>query len=137
MTETSCSICFEYITNTNVCITKCDHKFHLSCILQILNNECPLCRSKLYDEDIEDIEDDEAVKDINDFYDHIQIIMDNAERNNYPTPNHAKLVGSNISNHVKDLLLDVIDNDAIARAQAAGLLTVMDRCPAIEYRARA
>ena len=35
----------------------------------------------------------------------------NAERNNYPTPNHAKWVGSNISNHVKDLLLDVIDND--------------------------
>jgi predicted CoA-binding protein len=35
------------------------------------------------------------------------------------------------------LQLDVIDNDAIARAQAAGLLTVMDRCPAIEYRARA
>ncbi len=35
------------------------------------------------------------------------------------------------------LQLDVIDNDAIARAQAAGLLTIMDRCPAIEYRARA
>lgn len=34
------------------------------------------------------------------------------------------------------LQLDVIDHDAIARAQAAGLLTVMDRCPAIEYRAR-
>ena len=35
------------------------------------------------------------------------------------------------------LQLDVIDDAAIARAQAAGLLTVMDRCPAIEYRARA
>ena len=35
------------------------------------------------------------------------------------------------------LQLDVVDTDAIARAQAAGLLTVMDRCPAIEYRARA
>lgn len=34
------------------------------------------------------------------------------------------------------LQLGVIDHDAIARAQAAGLLTVMDRCPAIEYRAR-
>ncbi len=34
------------------------------------------------------------------------------------------------------LQLDVIDEDAVARAQAAGLLTVMDRCPAIEYRAR-
>lgn len=35
------------------------------------------------------------------------------------------------------LQLDVIDEAAVARAQAAGLLTVMDRCPAIEYRARA
>jgi predicted CoA-binding protein len=35
------------------------------------------------------------------------------------------------------LQLDVIDHEAVARAQAAGLLTVMDRCPAIEYRARA
>lgn len=34
------------------------------------------------------------------------------------------------------LQFDVIDEQAIARAQAAGLLTVMDRCPAIEYRAR-
>jgi len=34
------------------------------------------------------------------------------------------------------LQLDVINEEAIARAQAAGLLTVMDRCPAIEYRAR-
>ena len=35
------------------------------------------------------------------------------------------------------LQLDVIDEEAVARAQAAGLLTVMDCCPAIEYRARA
>ena len=32
------------------------------------------------------------------------------------------------------LQLDVIDQEAIERAQNAGLLTVMDRCPAIEYR---
>ena len=32
------------------------------------------------------------------------------------------------------LQLGVIDETAVARAQAAGLLTVMDRCPAIEYQ---
>ena len=32
------------------------------------------------------------------------------------------------------LQLGVIDKAAVKRAQAAGLLTVMDRCPAIEYR---
>ncbi|GAA0737402.1 CoA-binding protein [Sphingomonas sp. ABOLD] len=32
------------------------------------------------------------------------------------------------------LQLDVIDHDAAARAEAAGLKVVMDRCPAIEIR---
>ena len=32
------------------------------------------------------------------------------------------------------LQLDVIDHAAISRAQAAGLLTIMDKCPAIEYQ---
>ena len=34
------------------------------------------------------------------------------------------------------LQLDVIDHEAIARAESAGLLAIMDRCPAIEYRKR-
>ena len=38
---------------------------------------------------------------------------------------------------VNSTLVGKIVDEAIARAQAAGLLTVMDRCPAIEYRARA
>ncbi len=34
------------------------------------------------------------------------------------------------------LQLDVIDQDAVDRAQAAGLIAVMNRCPAIEHRNR-
>jgi len=34
------------------------------------------------------------------------------------------------------LQLDVIDQAAISRAQAAGLLTAMNKCPAIEYGKR-
>ena len=34
------------------------------------------------------------------------------------------------------LQLDVIDEGAVARAKDAGLLTVMNHCPAIEYRKR-
>ena len=34
------------------------------------------------------------------------------------------------------LQLGVIDSDAIERAKSAGLITVMNRCPAIEYKKR-
>lgn len=34
------------------------------------------------------------------------------------------------------LQLGVIDSESVAKAEAAGLIAIMDRCPAIEYRTR-
>lgn len=43
----TCSICLLELTNNNVCVTLCGHKFHTSCILQCVEKNCPLCRKNL------------------------------------------------------------------------------------------
>jgi hypothetical protein len=45
-----CPICYESITNINVCVTICNHKFHTSCLLTNslkCENICPICRTNL------------------------------------------------------------------------------------------
>lgn len=55
---------------------------------------------------------------------------------------NSKLVGKVVDEAIKIgakavwLQLDVIDEKAVARAEAAGLIAIMDRCPAIEYKKR-
>lgn len=55
---------------------------------------------------------------------------------------NSKLVGKIVDEAIEIgakaiwLQLDVIDEDAVKRAEAAGLLAIMDRCPAIEYKKR-
>lgn len=46
---TECSICWEKIKDSNIAITRCNHKFHLDCLITwcLKNNTCPLCRKIL------------------------------------------------------------------------------------------
>jgi hypothetical protein len=49
-----CPICHETILDKDNCITDCDHKFCLSCILESCKykNTCPICRVQLYEYNI-------------------------------------------------------------------------------------
>jgi hypothetical protein len=50
-----CAICYESITGTNKVILECGHIFHFSCILQSDRADiksCPLCRRKMYSNDM-------------------------------------------------------------------------------------
>jgi hypothetical protein len=39
-----CCICFEELTNNNLCVLSCNHKFHLSCWCRWNKPTCPYCR---------------------------------------------------------------------------------------------
>ena len=62
-----CPICINTLTETNICKTKCNHSYCLSCLLDHLtyNNTCPLCRSVIFtykkvEESESESEDDET-----------------------------------------------------------------------------
>jgi hypothetical protein len=78
-----CAICLSSVNNLNMCITECNHKFHISCLLKVKNNECPLCRAKLYEEDqnIKSQNNEDII--IDEFYNDMQDIIDHIDRNNY------------------------------------------------------
>lgn len=43
-----CSICYEQITDINITVTSCNHKFHTDCLIRSLSNNsniCPYCRT--------------------------------------------------------------------------------------------
>lgn len=44
---TDCSICFENVGETNLVVTECNHKFHLSCYRLWTKDTCPMCRFNL------------------------------------------------------------------------------------------
>ena len=63
----SCPICYDEITNTNVVVTECNHKFHTSCLMNSVSRNgfgCPLCRGAM--KTIEDDASDSAESECDD-----------------------------------------------------------------------
>jgi hypothetical protein len=61
-----CPVCFEVIQpDANMCITPCGHSFCFKCVARSMKNNdtCPICRSRLKDEDDADDADDETEYD--------------------------------------------------------------------------
>lgn len=54
MNESECCICMEPLSDINLAVTKCGHKFCLECLLKHYKtkNDCPLCRSELVKNEI-------------------------------------------------------------------------------------
>lgn len=50
-TPCECPICYELLGETNVCITKCGHKFCIGCLFKHSerSNDCPMCREQIVD----------------------------------------------------------------------------------------
>lgn len=43
MEEEDCPICYEKISDINVCVTVCKHRFHTNCLMKC-GGRCPMCR---------------------------------------------------------------------------------------------
>ena len=70
----SCPICYDEITNTNVVVTECNHKFHTSCLMNSVSRNgfgCPLCRGamKTIDDDASDSDESEYDGEENEYDD--------------------------------------------------------------------
>jgi hypothetical protein len=52
-----CSICLLEISERDLYITKCNHKYHISCICSAVNRKrtCPNCRANISDTEIKSI----------------------------------------------------------------------------------
>ena len=54
-----CPICMDSLCKTNVCVTKCGHKYCSTCFVRSVmkKNSCPMCREKI-------VEEEHYVKDV-------------------------------------------------------------------------
>ena len=58
--NTKCSICLEHVQDsTNIIVAECGHIFHCLCLMTNVAFGCPHCRTKMTNQDADDIDDDE------------------------------------------------------------------------------
>lgn len=117
-----CSICLEEINNNDCCTTKCNHTFHLSCLLKstTISNFCPNCRSLIKESIIQDDNEDYDNEDYS---------------NNYFYMNHdydgddqfiLTAIDEDIS-YLKDLIDSGFDLDSIDRCGKTALLWAVSK----------
>ena len=111
-----CSICLEEINNKDCCTTKCNHTFHLSCLLKSTSksNFCPNCRF-LIKESI--IQDDEIENEYEENYNNYYYINHNYDGDD-------QLILTSIYediNYLKDLIDNGFDLDNIDRCGKTAL----------------
>lgn len=82
--DDECPVCYEIIEEKNNCITICNHKFCLQCLLKSYNknNACPCCRALLIDEKIYNNIDDEQQGEEQEQTEQPELIYDNIPRYN-------------------------------------------------------
>lgn len=116
-----CSICLEEINNNDCCTTKCNHTFHLSCLLKstTTSNFCPNCRFLIKESIIQDDNNEN----------------ENDDNNNYFYINHSydgddQLILTAIDediNYLKDLIDSEFDLDNIDRCGKTALLWAVSK----------
>lgn len=90
-----CSLCLNTLGNCNKCITQCGHMFCLSCLVTAskYKDECPLCRSSLK---LNNINEKQNTADVQNSMAHLSSILLRTSR------------GNNNGDSLTDLLMDSI-----------------------------
>ena len=108
--ESECAICFETLETTNSCITKCGHKYCLTCILQYYENrtsknsvDCPMCRTTIYKDKTDIIQSQQNTMNDNNIIQHIgsNVLVDLQNMNT-----NLREANENIANPERSFIYD-------------------------------
>jgi len=125
-----CPVCYEPLGETNVCITKCGHKFCIGCLFRHSerSNDCPMCREQIVDNfesrnnrsRSASFNDDEFINRINEGLSVPVDDLDNFMRRGWTTPqvvrstyNVVDIPDNHIENNIIDLTNDIDEEISI------------------------